>query len=58
MASPPTTIGAPTANRISSSDQAIGWATLATTAMTVSPTMIATNGRLPNPVPAGTLIAR
>ena len=40
----------PIANRISSSDQAIGWRTLTTTATSVSPIMIATNGRLPTPV--------
>src|SRR3954470_549315 len=56
--SPPTAIGAPIANRISSSDQRTGWSTFAITATTVSATMIATNGRLPKPVPAGTLIAR
>src|SRR6266700_3102984 len=43
---------------IAASAQASGWRTLATTAATVRATMIATNGRLPRPLPAGTLIAR
>ncbi len=55
---PPSATGPPIAKRISSIDQRTGCMTLATTAITVSATMIATNGRLPKPVPAGTLIAR
>src|SRR5690349_6001050 len=54
----PIATGAPIANRISSRDQRIGWATFATTATIVRATIIATNGRLPKPVPDGTLIAR
>src|SRR4029079_18778860 len=56
--SPPRATGPPIAKRISSRDHATGWSTFAATATTVSPTMIATNGRLPRPPPAGTLIAR
>src|SRR5438093_1141733 len=55
---PPRATGAPIANRISSRDQATGWLTFATTAITVRPTISPTNGRLPNPGTAGQLVAR
>ena len=45
----PSTTGAPTANRHSSSVQAIGWTTATTTASRVSAIMISRNVRLPKP---------
>ena len=45
----PRTTGAPTANRISSSVQAIGWTTATTTASRVSAIMISRKVRLPKP---------
>src|SRR5262245_6511652 len=58
----PSAAGAPIANRISSSVQAIGWTTATTTASNVRAIMITRNVRFPNPgsvvpVAAGTLIA-
>ena len=43
----PSTAGPPTASRISSSDHAIGWYTVTTTAASVSTIMISGNSRLP-----------
>ena len=47
-----------TANRISSSVQAMGWKIATTTASSVSATMMNRKVRFPNPCPSGTLIAR
>ena len=58
----PSTTGAPTANRNSSSVQAIGWTTATTTASRVRATMMSRNVRLPKPASVapfatGTLMA-
>ena len=54
----PSTAGPPTASRISSSDHAIGWYTVTTTAASVSAIMISGNSRLPvTALSVGTAIA-